>query len=299
VAGELVKQQVIEVHKFEMITDRVTPRLTILPFGKTKNGKTWFALSSPGDLGIISNDTNTKQIAQKYVGLHPGKKIHFAEFNKSPLSQIDDINELKKFWANYRESYYKMLSIKSVRTLIVDTHTIQWDDCKLAYVGKDKPDPSSEIDPKTGKPTGTRIGTQRTIQRDLGEPKREIREMINAIGDKNLILIAQGEDEYKDGPDGKGFRTGRIKPKGMPGVEYLSQCEIFMFRDEKTGTFVARMMSSTANSSIRGREGAMVFNSKLGQDIWESSPDELTNEDINFAMVGVTVFPQTELADWE
>lgn len=285
--------------KFEMITDKITPRLTVLPYGKTKNGKTWFALSAPGDLGIISNDTNTKQIAQKYYAQNPDKKIHYVEFHKSPLSQVDDINDLKRYWANYREAYYKMLAIKSIRTIVVDSHSGAWDDCKLAYVGKEKPDLSSEVDPKTGKPTGTRIGTQRTIQRDLGEPKREIREMVNAVGDKNLILICQGDDEWKDSPDGKGFKTGKIKPKGTPGIEYLSQCELFMFREETTGTFVARMMSSTANSDIRGREGKLAFNPKLGKDVWESSPDELTNEDINFALVGVTIFPTSELSDWE
>ena len=285
------------VPTFEVLDGKITPRMTLCLDGKTKSGKTWLALSGPGDLGIISNDSNTKQIAQKYAALHPEKKIHYVEFLRSPLSQIDDINILKKFWTAYRDAYYKLTESKTIRTLVVDTHTTQWEDCKLAYVGKDKPDLSSPVDDK-GKPTGTRIGTQKTIPRDLGEPKREIREMINAAGDKNLVMICQSEDEWKDDPTGKGFKTGKVKRKGMPGVEYLSQCEIQLFREEKTGEFVARMQSSTANASIRGREGALTYDAKRG-DYWKASDDELVGDDINFAFIGITLYPQTEMTDWE
>lgn len=283
--------------KFEELTGAIVPRMTVAVHARTKSGKTWLALSGPGDVGIVSNDANTKQIANKYKALHPEKKIHYVEFLRSPLSLVDDINELKRFWIEYRDAYYRMLEIKSIRTMVIDTHTVAWEDCKLAYVGREKPDLSSEVDPKTGKPTGTRFGTQKTIPRDLGEPKREIREMINAIEDKNLMLLMHADDQWKDDPTGKGFKTGKIVQKGMPGIEYLSQLSLELFREEKTGTFVARMMSSTANADIRGREGALVF--RNGRDVWEPSQDELINEDINFAMLGISVFPNSELSDWE
>ena len=83
----------------------------------------------------------------------------------------------------------------------------------------------------------------------------------------------------------------------MPGIEYLSQGSVQLFREEKTGTFVARMMDSTANADIRGREGALVF--KNSKDMWEASQDELINEDVNFAMIGISIYPQTNLEDWE
>ncbi len=275
---------------FEMLTGKIKPRMTVLIDGKTKSGKTWLALSGPGDLGIVSNDANTREIANKYKREHPEKIIHFKEFLRSPLSQIEDINELKKFWGQYRDAYYRMLDIKSIRTVILDTHTTGWEDCKLAYVGREKPDLSSPVDDK-GKPTGTRFGTQKTMPRDLGEPKREIREMINAAEDKNLILICQSADQWKND-----IKTGKLERKGMPGVEYLSQCEIQMFRDEVTGTFVARMLGSTANSDIRGREGKMEF--KGGKDVWTPSQDELIDEDVNFAMVAISVFPSSEIEEW-
>ncbi len=277
--------------QFEELTGKIVPRITMLLDGRTKSGKTWLALSGPGDLGILSNDANTKQIANKYKALNPEKRIHYVEFLRSPLSQIEDINELKRFWNEYRDAYYKMLSIKTIRTVIVDTHTTGWEDCKLAYVGREKPDLSSEVDPKTQKPTGTRFGTQKTMPRDLGEPKREIREMINAVEDKNLVLICQSDNEWKND-----IKTGKIVRKGMPGIEYLSQCEIQTFRDEVTGTFVARMLGSTANADIRGREGKMEF--KNNKDVWTPSQDELIDEDVTFGMVAISVYPQTNLEDW-
>ncbi len=282
--------------QFEELKGVIVPRITLAVHGRSKAGKTWLALSGPGDIGIVSNDANTKQIANKYKALHPEKKIHYIEFLRSPLSLVDDINELKRFWTEYRDAYYRMLAVKSIRTIIVDTHTTAWEDCKLAYVGREKPDLSSEVG-KDGKPTGTRFGTQKTIPRDLGEPKREIREMVNAVEDKNLVLLMHADDQWKDDPTGKGFKTGKIVQKGMPGIEYLSQLSLEVFREEKTGTFVARMMSSTANADIRGREGALVF--RNGRDLWEPSQDELINEDINFAMLGISCYPQSNLEDWE
>ena len=285
--------------EFEMLTGKITPRLTILVHGPTKTGKTWFALSAPGELGIISNDANTKQIANKYVLEHPGTKIHYCEFLKSPLSRIDDINVLKKFWISYRDAYYRLLEIPAVRTVIVDTHTIAYEDCKLAYIGKNVPDSSSVVNDK-GEATGTRIIAEKIIKvggqmkKDYSEPNRDIREMVNAAGDKNLVLICHSDDDYQND-----VKTGKLRPKSMKGLEYLSQVAIETSREKTTGTFIARMNSSTANSDIRGREGALVFKGKLGKDVWEPSADELTNEDVNFAMVGITVFPQTELTDWE
>lgn len=280
---------------FEELDGRVTPRLTVIVDGKTKSGKTWFALSAPGPLGIISNDANTLEIANKWKRKDPAKQIHYKEFIKSPLWQVqagDDINVIKEHWRKFREAYYRLLEIKSIRTVIVDTHTVQWDDCKLAFVGRYKPDPTSPVD-KEGKPTGQAVSIQRTIQRDLGEPKRDIREMINAAGDKNLILLCHSEPEYKND-----VRTGKMGRKGMPGVEYLSQCEVQCFRDETSGEFVARMLSSTANSSIRGREGALEFDRTNGKSKWKPSSDELVSDDINFQMVALAVFPSTEWEDW-
>lgn len=287
-----------EDNGFELLTGRYAqPRATLCIHGRTKSGKTWLGLSGPGDVGVLSNDPNTKAVAEKYAALHPEKRIQYKGFHRSPLSQIDDINDLKRIWGSQREAYYRMIESKAIRTILWDTHTWQWEDCKLAYVGREKPDLSSEVDPKTGKPTGTRFGTQKTLPRDLGDAKREIREMVNAAEGKNLVLLLHAEDEWKDDPTGKGFKTGRIVGKGMPGVGYLSQCEIELFREEKTGTFVARMLASTANSDIRGRQGALTFSG--GRDVWTPSEDELVDDEINFQMIGIKVFPQTEYEDWE
>ena len=285
--------------QFEMLTGEIEPRMTMLVHGRTKHGKTELALKSPGDAGVISLDSNCKAIAAKYKLANPKKQIFYKEFLRSPLSQIDDINELKKHWQNVRKAYYDMLDIKTVRTVICDTHTQMWEDCKLAYVGKEKPDASSEVDAQ-GKPTGKQFGTQKTIPRDLGEAKRDMRGMINACeaAGKNLVLLCKADDEWKDDPQGKGFKTGKVRRIGMPGIEYLSQCEVEVFRHETLGTFVARMLSSTANADIRGRQGSMVFVPGKG-DIWQPSQDEFIDSDITFGMIAISVYPSTEIEAWE
>ena len=276
---------------FEVIDGEMKPRLTVLATGRTKSGKTWFSLSSPGDIGIISLDTNCKSICHKYHSEHPEKKLHYAEFLRSPLSQLEDINDLKKHWNRVRDAHYAMLKIPSIRTIVWDTVSSFWDDCKLAYVGREKPDLSSEVD-KDGKPTGKKFGTQKTMPRDLGEPKRDIREMINACDDKNLVMLAGAKDEWRND-----VKTGGIERIAMPGIEYLSQCEIELTREPLTGTFIARMLGSTANADLRGRVGSMSYVQGQG-DVWVPSQDELTGEDINFASVGVAVFPFSEYESW-
>src|SRR5271157_297397 len=97
------------------------PRLTLLLFGPTKEGKTWTALSAPGPLGIISNDSNTRVSANKWKREHPDTVIeHYKEFFRSPLSEIDDVNDIKRHWSGYRDAYYAMVKNKSIRSIIMD-----------------------------------------------------------------------------------------------------------------------------------------------------------------------------------
>lgn len=289
---------------FEILTGAIVPRLSIETTARTKHGKTWLALSAPGDLGVISLDPNCRSICEKYVRAqrnekHP-KKIHLKEFLRNPLATVDDINDIKKHWSTVRDAHYKLVDNKSIRTIVWDNGANIWGDCKLAYVGKDKIDPSSLLG-MDGKPTGTRIGTQKTMPRDLGEAKREIREMVNAVDDKNLIILHPAEDEYRNDPSDSnkpGVKTGEIKRSGaMPGIEFLTQVEVRQTRDEITGQFMARLMSSTANSDIRGRKGELVW--KNNGNVWVPSPDELVGDDINFAMIAMAVFPDSDWDSWQ
>lgn len=281
----------INENDIQLLDDKIQPRLTVCVHGRTKHGKTQFALTAPGDLGIISLDVNCKPVAKKYLQNNPeSKNIHVAEFMRSALSQIEDINNLKAHWNKVRDAHYKMLDMKSIRTIIWDTHTQMWEDCKLAYVGREKPDLSAEVDAQ-GNPTGKKFSTRKTMPRDLGEAKRDIREMINACGDKNLVILCTAKDVWTND-----VKTTDIERVGMPGVEYLSQCEVMLFRDALSGEYVGRILGSTANSDLRGRPGTVSFQ---GKDIWRPSEDELVGEEINFAMVGWKVFPElTEYEDW-
>lgn len=293
------KPVAVDPGDFEEIPGRIIPRLTICSHAKSKAGKTWLALKAPGDIGVIGMDINCEEICNKYKIMYPEKKIYYKNFSRSPLSQISDTNELKKHWGYVRDAHFRLLSKPNIRTVIWDTGSQMWEDCSLAWLGRPMDDKSAELD-AAGKPTGKLISTAKTNPRNYGDPQKDFREMVNAIGDKNLIITHWADDEWIDNPTnpgGIGLKTGNIKRKGgMKGIEYLAQVEIYQFRCEVTGSFVIRMMSSTANSDIRGRKGKVEF--VRSQAEYVCGEDELKDGDANFAMIALSVFPSTKLDEW-
>ena len=275
---------------FEVLDGSISPRMTILNYAESKHGKTWLAASAPGDIGVLGLDKNSRETCNKYKReIDPTKNIIFKDLTRSPLSAIEDINELKQHWRGVRDSYMSLLRIPSVKTVVIDTMSQAWDDCKLAYLGRERPDQSSDVDAK-GNATGKKISAAKTMPRDYGEPKRELREMVTAATDlnKNLIMIHRAKRKWVNDK-----ATDEMELEGMSGIEFLSDVTIYQFRDRVTGDFIARLMSSTMNSQLRGREGARVFVPERQTNIWRPSDDELMGDDINFQMVGITVFPET------
>jgi hypothetical protein len=108
------------------------PRIAAATEGKTKCGKTHFALYTPPEpLAFIMLDPGSLQLADK--ALAKGRKIFpkFIAHNKKASK-----DEGVALWKEFLEAVRLILQLKSIRTLVIDTITEAWELARIAYLGK-------------------------------------------------------------------------------------------------------------------------------------------------------------------
>lgn len=269
---------------FDPVNERPIARLTICTHAKQREGKTQLGLTAPKPLVVISMDPNTKVLVDKYRRENPEAVIHVKDFTRRPLDLIDDINECKRHWNQIKDFIFGCYQNPNYRSMLLDTGTQMWEDVRFAHVGRELPDKSSE-DPKA-----TKLSIERIQPRELGPAKQAVRDVMNGCPDHmNLIITHRVKEEWKDNKP-----TSKFIRDGMPGIEYLAQVECAQWKDPDSGDFYLRLINATGNGAIHGRAGS--YNS-AGKYI--TGADELKNDSITFQEVAMTVYPDSELEDWE
>lgn len=108
------------------------PRISVATRGKTKRGKTHWAIFTPPDpIAVISLDTGTRQIVDKAVA--QGRVVMPFYIDHS---RRDDQAQAKKSWQDYRKALSVIRASRSIRTLVIDTISDAWDLIQLAEFGK-------------------------------------------------------------------------------------------------------------------------------------------------------------------
>lgn len=111
---------------------KVIPRISAATEGRTKSGKTHFAImTTPEPVAVITMDPGTLPIIDKAI--KQGRKLLpvFLEHHKK-----ESQDEAKKLWDMYRKALRAVLGAKSVRTLVIDTTHEAWELIQLAAFGK-------------------------------------------------------------------------------------------------------------------------------------------------------------------
>ena len=172
-----------------------------------KKGKTHFALTAPGPIALISTDTGSEETAAKFKKV--GKVIHLLK--STPPKEIGtNVAAAITEWDKLLKAWYGVISDKSIRTMIVDTHTEFWQVMRLARFGKLEQVPPKKYD----------------------EVNKDMRDMIKAIKERqnlNAVFIHKVKKTYvgsrkPDGTAGMDSWNGEYERAGFGDMGYL--CDV-------------------------------------------------------------------------
>jgi hypothetical protein len=197
---------------------KIDRRLIASVDGLEKQGKDHFALTAPGPICIISTDNGLDGVVQKF---QEEKEIYIAEYRvtlaatgmkKRTLEDMQELaNACDKIWSNIMRDYNDAME-SGARTVIVDTATELWEVLRMARFGK-----LAQVKPHHYAPVNAEFD---------GFIK-------DAYGHQgvNLLLLHKLTEEWKDGADGQGRRTGEYKRSGFKGVAFAVQVNAAVWRD--------------------------------------------------------------------
>lgn len=240
-------------------------RLIVAVDGREKEGKTNFALTSPGPIAFQNFDIGLEGVIEKFQS---EKQIYVPESYGFTVNKEDDektiMAKTKPVWERFVTEYRVMLESArkgGVRTGVIDTGSEAWEVLRLARFGK-----LTQIMPH-------HYTTLNTEYRNL------IREAYDTS--INLVILHRLKAEWQDNPlTGKGGKTGRWERAGYADTGFLVQVNVRMFKRVVNGQteFVLQVVNCRQNPKIDGLE--------------------LINEMASFPWLAVNVYPDSSLEDW-
>lgn len=209
---------------FEKVSTEIKKRLFLSLQGMEKSGKTNFALTAPGPLGLLNLDRGLEGVVHKFAGskVIMEKKIDYPNF--------DPRMDPAKIMALYAKPWDEFLAawnfaLKNARTVVVDSFTEAYELIRLARFGK----------------------LTQVMPHHYQLVNSEINSMMNVAysSNANIILIHKLKDEYV-----ANNRTGKKEFSGQKDVPFKVQINIETFRDEKDGEFKLRVLNCRQNSEL-------------------------------------------------
>lgn len=282
--------------------------LIVCTYGTPGSGKSRLGGTAPGDIGLIPTERKSRQTVLR-TAAEFGKRVIVPEIDlirtDNPMLLgmmpqscivIDDAahkgwkpgdiqDEMQKKAKMIRldgpqpsccqRCYYRwhvqrvksvafrMADMPNVKTILIDTFGAFVDDVSYANYGV-----TGVIDPKE-------FGF--APREDMN---KEIREFLNTISHKNLILTHHSTTVWKDGKP-----TNKTKPMSLFGkIGHYTSVMVEQDRDEDKepgeGRYVLKVKDCQANASI------------IGLDL-------LMDDQITFANLAMQVYPDSSESDWE
>lgn len=254
------------------------PRVSVCTTAGEKLGKTHWALTAPGPIAVISTDTGTREIVERFIR-EWGKKIKLCQ-----LTAATALVEAKRGdagmaeWLRVEEAIYAVVEDKSIRTLVVDTATEVWELCRLAYFGK-----LAQVKPH-----------------HYAAPNNRFRVLLKYCYDTrldlNAVWIHKHKKEYKaSGKNEDSNWTGKYERSGMADVPFLTDVVAEHFkrveRDEENLShlfFGLRVLDSRLKPEY-----------VVGTELESEAGMAGGIDQCNFATLAQTVWPETTLDYWE
>jgi hypothetical protein len=250
-SGEDVKE--IKIAGF---SSDLTPgdKPTVSVYGQEGSGKTRFAATAPGPIGllpldrkskrtfeIIAKTLNTQVVIPKTDYMKPSDLISISLLDSEDK---ESLGKVKKHYSELvkrvMEDAMKLADHPEIQSIVVDSNTQFWDWIMFSHFGR-----RNQVE---------------TFQR--GAPNQDMIDFINALKHKNLVLLHRAAEVWKDtgeiDKNGKKKQgpTGKFKAEGCSKLGYLITCEIEMVDKAKAETlddkFKVRIRECQNNPLMEG-----------------------------------------------
>lgn len=261
---------------FQVANQVAKRRLIVAVDGLEKEGKTNFSLTAPGPLAYQSIDIGDEGVVEKF---QTEKKIYKADYAMPPLqkgvSPEQQMALMLPVWERFLEDFrLAVTKVKTgqVRTIIWDTASEVWEMMRVARLGK----------------------LTQVMPHNYVALNAEFRGLIREIYDSsaNMVLLHKLKAEWKDNPaTGKGNKTGGYERAGFADTGFLVQINVTAWRAKdpetglRTGPFHITVRDCRQNPATAEQGGP------VGLD--------LEDQMASFAWLGVNVYPDTTLEDWQ
>jgi hypothetical protein len=257
----------------------VVPRVAVCTTAGEKVGKTHWGMTAPGPIAVISTDTGTREIVERFIR-ETGKKILLCQLTAATaLVEARRGDAGASEWGRAKDAIYSAVEDRSVRTLVIDTATEIWELCRLSAFGK-----LAQVKPQ-----------------HYAIPNGEFRNLLKycyeARTDLNAVWIHKHKKEYKGSiKDDTSNWTGKYERSGMADVPFLVDVVMTQYkrveRDEENLShlyFAMRIEDSRLKPEyVVGCE----FETEAG-----GGPGAI--DQCNFATLAMAVWPETTPNYWE
>lgn len=239
-------------------------RVTVKTFGKLrlvmriggleKNGKTHFALTAPGPIGVLDIDRGLEGVIEKFL---PFKEIYAKSFRHM---RAETQKEHQERWDAVEAGYYEYLNDPDLRSIIVDTDTEAWEMVRLAEFGK----------------------LSGVKSHHYGVVNGIFRKMIDAAfdSDKNVIFISRFKKQYirKKADSDDAVWNGLFEASGFSEMPALVMANLKATLEGEPGnqTPTIKVMNCRHNMALNGEtfEGDLATFSFVAANIKEGTTPE-------------------------
>lgn len=250
-----MKEVVHQRPKFVELTDVSPDKLSIANYGEAGTGKTELIATMPDPIGVIPLDRKTRRTLARAKEKY-GKRIFFPEqdfvrhakpMELAMMKPEEAITYYTRHLNAIKDAIFTFAERKDIQSIAIDSGTQLWEDILFAHFGR----------------------AQRIMPRDRGAVNQDMKDILNSLQDKHLMITHQATEVWKNDKP-----TGKFEWAGFSKLDYY--VNVIVEHTYKAGEFGLTVRLCQDRPDL------------IGEKI-------LTDEAINFEMLATTIYPD---GDW-
>ena len=180
-----------------------TPIQVLSIWGDNKTGKSTLALTAPKPMLHMDLDLGFQRAAPRFQAEIASEEITTKRYPVPLQTRPPRIYGIKEVWQTFQADLLKALESKTIKTVVVDTHTQLWEICRLGFLQEKQenqfyPDGNMKKIEVNGKYIEQTL-RERLLPIEYGEPNNRMRSIIYAARSmgKILVLTHYARDIYR------------------------------------------------------------------------------------------------------